>query len=153
LVERLVHEQPWFGRGGGTWIPENPLDNFDNQYLKTAVELGLVGVVALLALFIVPLIGALLARQRSDSPELRMLCAALAGATLAALVCSATFDSLSFPMFAGVFALVIGLVGATFRLSEGERSAIDTPSAGPLHAYPGVREPASTAQHIQDTGG
>ena len=38
-------EAPWFGHGGGTYIPDNVLDILDNQYLKTAIELGLVGVV------------------------------------------------------------------------------------------------------------
>ena len=70
------------------------LDILDNQYLKTAVELGLVGVVVLAAFFLVPVIAALVARRRSGDPELRLLCAALAGAALAAGVCSLTFDSL-----------------------------------------------------------
>jgi O-Antigen ligase len=153
LVEQLVHQRPWLGRGPGTWIPENPLDIFDNQYLKTVVELGLVGVAALLALFLVPIIGALVARQRSSNPELRLLCASLAGATLAAMAASATFDSLSFPMFAGVFALVIGLIGATFRLAEGERSATGTLPAGRPHAYPVGRNPASTIHRIRSAGG
>jgi putative inorganic carbon (hco3(-)) transporter len=41
----------------------------------------------------------------------------LAGAALAAALCSLTFDSLSFPMFANVHALVIGLVGAGWLLA------------------------------------
>ena len=63
------------------------------------------------------MIVALVARRRSGDPELRLLCAALAGAALAAALCSLTFDSLSFPMFANVHALVIGLVGAGWRLA------------------------------------
>jgi hypothetical protein len=47
-----------------------------------------------------------------------LLCAALAGATLAAGVCSLTFDSLSFPMFSNVYALVIGLIGACWRIAQ-----------------------------------
>jgi O-antigen ligase len=153
MAEALVHQQPWFGRGPGTWLPENPLDIFDNEYLKTAVELGLVGVVALLALFLLPMIGALTARQRSADPELRLLCAALVGATLAAMACSAMFDSLSFPMFAGVLALVIGLIGAAFRMAEQERSSTGTRPAGPSRAYPAGRKPASITQRIQSAGG
>jgi O-Antigen ligase len=116
-AERLVREAPWFGHGGGSYLPEHILDIFDNQYLKTAVEMGLVGVVALLVFFLVPLIAALVARRRSTDPELRLLCAALAGASLPATVCSLTFDSLSFPMFSNVHALVIGLIGAAWRLA------------------------------------
>jgi hypothetical protein len=116
-VERLVREAPWFGHGGGTYLPEHPMYILDNQYLKTAIELGLIGVVVLLAYFLVPLITALVARRRSSDPELRLLCAALAGAALAAAVCSLTFDSLSFPMFSNVYALVIGMIGASWRLA------------------------------------
>ena len=101
LVERFLEQAPWFGRGGGTYIPDNALDILDNQFLKTAVELGLVGVVALTAFFLVPAIAALVARRRSRDPELRLLCAALAGAALAGTACSFTFDSLSYPMFTG----------------------------------------------------
>ena len=122
LVERLVHEAPWFGQGGGTYIVDNAFDILDNQYLKTAIELGLVGVIALAAFFLVPVIVALVARRRSGDPELRLLCAALAGAALAAALCSLTFDSLSFPMFANVHALVIGLVGAGWLLATRERA-------------------------------
>ena len=35
------------------------MDILDNQFLKTAIELGLVGVVALTAFFLVPVISAL----------------------------------------------------------------------------------------------
>ncbi len=119
LVERFLHDAPWFGRGGGTYFADNAIDILDNQYLKTVIEQGLVGVVALAAFFLVPMIAALVARQRSSDPELRLLCAALAGAGLAAAVCSLTFDSLSFPMFANVYALVIGLIGAGWRLAVG----------------------------------
>jgi O-antigen ligase len=123
LVERLVQEAPWFGHGGGTYIVDNALDILDNQYLKTAIELGLVGVVALVAYFLVPVIAALVARARSRDPELRLLCAALAGTALAAGASSLLFDSLSFPMFANVHALVIGLIGAAWQLAARAEAA------------------------------
>lgn len=117
LVERSLEHALWFGQGGWTYLPDNALDILDNQYLKTAIELGLVGVIALTAFFLVPTIAALVARRRSRDPELRLLCAALAGAALAATACSFTFDSLSYPMFTGLYALVIGLIGAVWRLA------------------------------------
>jgi len=123
LVARLVAEAPWFGQGGSTYIPENGLYILDNQYLTTAIELGLVGVAVLLFYFIWPAIAALVARKRTDDPEVRDLCAALAGAALAAAVCSATFDSLSFPMFVNVQALVLGLIGAVWLIVDREREA------------------------------
>jgi hypothetical protein len=120
LAEQVWREAPWFGHGGGTWIPADSLNIFDNQYLNTAVELGLVGVVALTVFLLVPAIAALMARRRSRSPELRLLCAALAGTGLAATLCSLTFDSMSFPMFLNVYALVIGLIGACWRFAAAE---------------------------------
>jgi O-Antigen ligase len=120
LVERFLEQAPWFGRGGWTYFPDNAIDILDNQFLKTAIELGLVGVAALTAFFLVPTIAALLARRRSSDPELRLLCAALAGAALGATACSFTFDSLSYPMFTGLYALVIGLIGAAWQISLAE---------------------------------
>jgi len=128
-VERLVDQSPWLGHGGGTYLPQDPMLILDNQYLKTAIELGLVGVVVLAAFFLVPLISALVARRRSGDPELRLLCAALAGAALAAGACSFTFDSLSFPMFTNVYALVIGLIGACWRLAPAGTGSSRAPTA------------------------
>jgi hypothetical protein len=120
LVERMVQQAPWFGQGGNTYTFDNMIDILDNQYLKTAIEQGLFGVVALAAFFLVPVGAALIARRHTRDPELQLLCAALAGAGLAATICSFTFDSLSFPMFANVHALVIGTVGACWLLVRAE---------------------------------
>ena len=130
LVERFLEQAPWFGRGGGTYIPDPGLNVLDNQFLKTAIELGLVGVVALTAFLLVPAVSALVARRRSRDPELRLLCAALGGAALAATACSFTFDSLFYPMFTGLYALVIGLIGAVWRLAVAEAPAVVRAESG-----------------------
>jgi hypothetical protein len=113
-----------------------------------------VGLVALAIFFLVPLISALVARRHSEDPELRMLCGALAGATLAAMVCSFFFDSLSFPMFSGVYALVIGLIGACWRLAA-SRAAAATPRPGsrPIGTYLGASEPPSIPRPVLPEGG
>jgi O-antigen ligase len=152
-VERLVHQAPWFGHGGGTYLPDNPMLILDNQYLKIAIELGLLGVVVLTAYFLVPLICALVARRHSTDPELRLLCAALAGAALAAGVCSVTFDSLSFPMFSNVYALVIGLIGASWRLARTARAAAPRARHVPIAPYPEAGEPSSTTRTVLPAGG
>jgi hypothetical protein len=132
LVERLVEQAPWLGHGGGTYIADNMIDILDNQYLKTAIEFGLVGVVVMLAYFLVPAFAALIARRHSGDPELRLLLAALAGSAFAGAICSGTFDSLSFPMFTNVQALVIGLIGACWRLARAEAASAATAYAGSL---------------------
>jgi O-antigen ligase len=123
FVEQMVRQAPWLGQGGGTYIAPDTLHILDNQYLTTAIELGLVGVAALIFFFLWPAVAALAARARTADPALRDLCAALAGSELAALVCSATFDSLSFPMFVNVQALIVGLIGAAWLLRQKEQEA------------------------------
>jgi O-Antigen ligase len=150
LAERLVQEAPVFGHGPGTYLPVDLVDIFDNQYLKTAVEFGMVGIVALLAYLALPVILALIARRRSKDPELRLLCAALAGSALAATVCSLTFDSLSFPMFSNVHALVIGLIGAGWRFAASRE-----PVRAPADAAPSAIhiEPVAGAGTVLPAGG
>ena len=79
LAEQLWQSAPWFGQGPGTWIPADSLNIFDNQYLTSVVELGLVGVLALPVFLLVPPIVAIVAWRSSTNPELRLVCAALAG--------------------------------------------------------------------------
>jgi hypothetical protein len=116
FVEQMVREAPWLGIGGGAYIAPDTVHILDNQYLTTAIELGLVGMVALAFFLTWPALAALVARLRTANAELRLLCAALAGGELAAALGSATFDSLSFPMFVYVQALLAGLVGAAWLL-------------------------------------
>jgi len=126
LVERLVSYSPWVGSGGGTYLPANMLEILDNQYLKTTIELGISGLLTLVVCYFgVPVVTALTARKRAIDPVHRALCGALAGSALAAAVCSFLFDSLAFSMFAGVYAIVVGLIGASWRL------------AAPLHSGSG----------------
>ncbi len=104
-VEQVFKAAPWLGQGGGT----------------TLIELGLIGVAVIAFFFVWPAIAGLVARAHTKDPEVRDLCAALSGAALAATACSATFDSLSFPMFANIQALVAGLIGACWLLVNRDR--------------------------------
>jgi hypothetical protein len=131
VAEALWREAPWFGHGPGTYIPADSLNIFDNQYLSWVVEIGLVGVLAFAAFLLIPAIVALAARRASRVPDLRLLCAALAGAGFAAAACSVTFDSFSFPMVVNVYALVIGLTGACWRLAAAERAGAGSPIPAP----------------------
>jgi O-antigen ligase len=116
-VEQLVRQAPWLGTGGGTYVPVL-LHVLDNQYLTTAIELGLLGFAALVFFLAWPVVVALVARRRTSDPELRDLCAALAGAELAAVICAATFDGFSFPMFYNLQALIVGLAGAAWMMAN-----------------------------------
>jgi O-Antigen ligase len=118
LVERLVSQHPWFGSGGGTYFADNSLDILDNQYLKSAIELGIVVTLGLMVYLLAPILVAVMARGRSRDPELRTLLGALAGAAAAGAVSSATFDSFSFNTYVGLYSLVVGLTGACWLISH-----------------------------------
>lgn len=134
LAERLITGAPWFGQGPGTYLPVRPIDIFDNEYLKMMVEFGLLGAIAVvIAYFIFPVVIAFGARKRSTSPDARLLGAALGSAAAVTLVCSATFDALSFPMFAGLHALIVGLIGAYWRLIRAEERARPATTVVPAH--------------------
>jgi hypothetical protein len=139
VAQELWQAAPWFGHGPGTYMPADSLNIFDNQYLTSAVELGAVGVLAVLIFLVGPAIVAIAARRYSASPDIRLLCGALAGSAFAATVCSFTFDSMAFPMFLNIQAIVIGLVGASWRLAAAEPLPAKPP--GPIAALAPMRSP------------
>ncbi|MGW6980211.1 O-antigen ligase family protein [Streptomyces sp. NPDC054932] len=128
-----LQERPLFGRGFGTFLPE--LFFFtDNQYMLTLAEMGLVGLVVLLVLLFTGIHqgGAIrrLARTESD----RELGQAFFASALVSLVIAATFDALSFPMFAGVFFLTIAAGGSYLgfiRRAAPEPATVEFPCSSP----------------------
>ncbi|WP_327373209.1 O-antigen ligase family protein [Streptomyces sp. NBC_01216] len=140
-IAEYFMEDPFLGRGFGTFTPERYFFT-DNQYLLTLAELGALGV---FALFVMGLIGVhnggairRLARTESD----RELGQAFFASALVALVISATFDTLSFPMFAGVFFLLLGLGGSCLGLVRREA---ETGEAAARKAEAPPRQPAPDA--------
>ncbi|MFK0237591.1 O-antigen ligase family protein [Streptomyces vinaceus] len=106
-----LEERPLFGRGLGTFTPDLYFFT-DNQYMLTLAEMGLLGLLALLALFLTGIHqGGAIRRLAADESE-RELGQAFFASALVALVSSATFDALSFPMFAGMFFLTIAAGGS-----------------------------------------
>lgn len=106
-----LEERPLFGRGLGTFTPDLYFFT-DNQYMLTLAEMGLLGLVALFALFLAGIHqGGAIRRLASDESD-RELGQAFFASALVALVSAATFDALSFPMFAGMFFLTIAAGGS-----------------------------------------
>ncbi|WP_406396107.1 O-antigen ligase family protein [Streptomyces sp. NBC_00882] len=122
-----LKEHPLFGRGFGTFTPDLYFFT-DNQYMLTLAEMGALGLVALLVLFITGIHhgGAIRRLARTDSD--RELGQAFFASSLVALVSSATFDSLSFPMFAGMFFLVLGAGGSYLGFVRREAAAAAAPA-------------------------
>lgn len=107
----FVAERPWAGMGFGTFLPS--LYRYtDNMYLLALVEMGIIGVSALLVLFFTLLHCAGAARRRLLHPVDRELALSFVACGAVVMVCTATFDTLSFPMVSGLFFLVLGLSGA-----------------------------------------
>jgi O-antigen ligase len=131
LVESLVRTHPWFGAGGGTYLPTDLLTILDNSYLKWVVEFGLVGLAVLVVCYLgLPVVTAVTARRRARSPESAMLAAAFGAALTAAAVSALTFDALAFPTFACLQALVVGLTGALWQFVAREQQESTRVPAG-----------------------
>ena len=88
------------------------------------------GVIALIFVLLWPAIAALVAGFQTTDRRLRDLGAALAGAGFAAVICSATFDSLSFPMFVNVQALCAGLTGTLWLIVHRDDDAVIAATGG-----------------------
>lgn len=135
-VAPYIEQRPWFGRGFGTFIPS--LYRFtDNMYLLSMVEIGAVGVLALLCLYLTGYRCGRLGRRLFTDESQRELGQSFAAAMAASLVLSATFDSIGFPMFAGLMFLQLGLSGAYLGIARRESAVRKTEvraAASPLPA-------------------
>lgn len=131
-VAQYVEQRPWFGRGFGTFIPS--LYRYtDNMYLLAVVEIGFVGVLALLGLYLTGIRCGRVGRKLTSDEARRDLGQGFAAAMVAALVLSATFDSLGFPMFAGLLFLLLGFAGSYLGIMRREalgEVAVDVPVGG-----------------------
>jgi O-antigen ligase len=113
----LIGQHPWFGEGFGTFM-SSVFFYTDDQYLNSAIELGLVGVAALIALFITGWWSARDVRRRSADPQIRHLGQCMTASCAVMLIVYGTFDALYFPMAAGITFLMLGCLAALWRLTR-----------------------------------
>jgi O-antigen ligase len=106
---------PLFGRGYSTFLPAYRI--FDNQYLLLLVEVGAVGLAAVVGLVVTAVVCAAQARRRATDPAMRELAGALVASICAAAAGLAFYDGFSFPTATGVLFVVMGLAGALRRLA------------------------------------
>jgi O-antigen ligase len=126
----LIAAHPWFGLGFATFSPQTYLF-VDDQFLTSLIETGVVGLLALLAVFAAGWhVTRRLRRTAIDRPT-RDLAWCLTASLAVALISFGSFDVLSFSIAAGLFFLIAGCAGAAWRLA-GARQAADWPgrSAG-----------------------
>jgi O-antigen/teichoic acid export membrane protein len=145
-VAQYVAQRPLFGRGFRTFIPA--LYRYtDNQYLLAVVEIGVVGALAVLGLYLTGIYCARAGRRLSRDEPTRELGQSFAAAMAVALVVSATFDSLGFPMFAGLAFLLLGCSGAylgILRRASRAAAAETEPASASTPGVPGTANSAST---------
>jgi O-antigen ligase len=119
LAWEFISRAPVTGRGFLTFLPEYRI--LDNQYLGMAIDTGLLGVGALIGLFVTAIMVAWRTRGRAIDPDTRSLALSLTAAGAAGGVSFVFFDAFSFPQLAGIVFFVFGLIGALSRLAS-ERS-------------------------------
>ena len=126
-----VAQHPWLGRGFGTFLPATYFFT-DNQYLLSLIETGVIGLLALIALFATGVLVGRSAYRAAVHPQARDLAQSLVAAVAAAGLAFATFDALSFSIAAGLSFLIIGCVGALWRMTRsGElEAALGDPGGG-----------------------
>ncbi|WP_283139118.1 O-antigen ligase family protein [Rhizohabitans arisaemae] len=108
-------QHPWFGRGFATWLPKQ-YRILDNQYLVSLLDIGLLGVVALISLFVHSWVMARSVRKRCEDPAVQHLAQCFAAIIAMAAFTFGTYDTFAFPMASGMTFLMFGLCGALWRL-------------------------------------
>lgn len=114
LAWEYISRAPLFGRGFQTFLPAYHI--LDNEYLLATIEIGFVGLATLLALFITGVTTAWRSRKLSSDPTTRQLAQALAASVAAGGASFALFDALSFGQLTNLIMLVLGAIGALYRL-------------------------------------
>lgn len=129
-VREIVGDAPWFGHGYGVHSITDYL-LLDNQVFLTLIESGFVGLAAVGGLFATGLWTAAAAGRAAGDGETRHLAQALLAALAVPMATFATFDLLKFRVIASLLFLLLGCIGALWRL---------TVAAGGAPAEPSVRE-------------
>lgn len=111
-----IERSPILGRGVGTFLPQYRI--LDNQYLLFLIEAGIVGMLALVGLFLTAVLAARRARILAPTVFDGELANALAAGVAAAAVGALFFDAFSFPMALGTLFLLLGLCGACLELAR-----------------------------------
>jgi polysaccharide biosynthesis protein PslJ len=128
-----ISARPVFGRGWATLLAAT-YSWTDDMYLAILVETGVVGLICLILLYLTGIQCGAAGRRKTQDPRRRHFGQALVAAIAAAAVTSATFDSISFPMVAGLTFLVLGIAGAYDGIMAAEEyaSALLADSGRPL---------------------
>ena len=120
----FIAAHPWLGQGFQTFFPQTHFF-VDNQYLTSLLETGVLGLLALVACFATGWFTARSLRATAADARTRDLGQCLAASIAVGAVCFASFDALSFSIAGGLFFLLLGCVGAAWRLGRAQQLAGD----------------------------
>jgi O-antigen ligase len=119
-----IAAHPWLGHGFHTFFPQKYFF-IDNQYLTSLVETGFIGLLALVACVVTGCLTAWRLRSTATDARTRDLGLCLAASIATAAVTFASFDALSFSIAAGLFFLLLGCIGAAWRLGRAQLLSAD----------------------------
>jgi polysaccharide biosynthesis protein PslJ len=123
-----VLQSPVFGRGFGTFLPQI-YSYTDNTYLHELLECGVLGVISLACLYLAGMHCGAAGRSLTSDRSRRDFGQSVVAAMAVVMVASATFDSLSFPMFTGILFLLLGVAGAYLGVMKRDRDGLLTLSS------------------------
>ena len=130
IAWEFISRAPLFGRGFQTFLPEYHI--LDNQFLLSTIETGFAGLLAIVGLFLTGIVTARRGRRMTADPEARHLGQALAASIAAGAASFALFDALSFPQVGSLVMLVIGMIGAYYRLRQVGDSVVEEDADEPF---------------------
>jgi O-antigen ligase len=111
----FITAHPWLGEGFGTFLPQTYFF-VDDQYLTSLIETGMLGLLVLLTLFGLGCYLARTARRSCADEKTRDLLQCLAVSVVTVALSFFTFDALGFATFSGMTFLLLGCIGAAWRL-------------------------------------
>jgi O-antigen ligase len=118
-----IAKHVWLGRGLGTWYaPKHQV--FDNQYLLSLVEIGVLGLVAFIGIFLSGIYAALRARFMSSDPGDRDLGLTLAAILVVPIIACATFDFGGFATANALGFLIAGAAGSLLRTAKSDQAIL-----------------------------
>ena len=129
VIMDIYVDHPWLGRGQSTFMPAY-YRTLDNQFVMSLVELGLLGLLAVLWVLIATVYTARYVRRHSPDPVRQHLGLCLVAGIVGIYLSYATFDAFSFPLAAGTTFLLIGLAGAAWRLTRQDEATMSAEGAG-----------------------
>jgi O-antigen ligase len=127
VAMEFIERSPLLGRGLGTFLPRYWI--LDNMYLQFVIEAGILGILAMLGLFVTAMVVARRAGRLLPEGRDRDLTTGIMAGIASGAVAFAFFDALSFPQAACCLFLLVGMSGAYFRIARRMAREHATPAA------------------------